>query len=324
MSELKSIKKLIEPELNEFNDFFSSQLKSNVPLLNIITKYIHKQKGKQIRPVFVFLAAKLTGDVTKESYSAAYLIELMHTATLIHDDVVDVSFKRRGLFSVGALWKNKIAVLIGDYFLAKGLLHSIEKKTFSLLEIFSKAVEEMIEGELIQIEKARKLDVDEKVYFDIIRKKTASLITAAIVAGANSSGATEKEIEKLREVGDCIGLAFQIRDDLLDYEKTSVIGKPSGNDIKEQKITLPLLHVIKKASGKDKKWIYATISKYNHDKNRVAELVKYVRDNGGIEYTKSVMESYVDKAQELLSSFTDSEAKDAFIRLSNYIADRKK
>lgn len=324
MSELSIIKQPVKEELKAFNEFFQKELKSKVPLLNIILNYVHKQKGKQVRPLLVFLSAKLTGKVTQETYSAAFLIELMHTATLIHDDVVDVSFKRRGLFSIGALWRNKIAVLVGDYFLAKCLLHSVEKKTFKLMEIFSGTVKEMIEGELMQIEKARKLDIDEETYFKIIRKKTTSLITSAVVSGAHSNGSDEETIKKLEQLGDCIGVAFQIKDDLLDYEKSSITGKPAGNDLKEQKITLPLLHVIKKAPKKEKKWIYATVSKNNHDKKKIAQLVDYVVANGGLDYTAQVMKSYVDKAHEILLEFPESEARDSFSKLIDYIADRKK
>lgn len=324
MSALDSIKQPIKTELKEFDAFFKNEMKSDTALLNLITAYVLRTKGKQIRPILVFLSAKLHGETNKSSYSAAFLVELMHTATLIHDDVVDASDRRRGVFSVNALWKNKIAVLIGDYFLAKGLLHAVDNTQFRLLQIVSEAVREMSEGELLQIEKARMLNLDEATYFEIIRKKTATLLAAAVIAGACSTGACEEQMEKMRELGTCLGIAFQIKDDIFDYEMTSLIGKPTGNDIKEQKITLPLLYVISKADAKTKKWIYSVVKRHNTNSKKVSELIDYVKNNGGIEYAIGVMNDYRNRALAVIDAYPEGESKTAFRALIQYVIDREK
>ena len=324
MYSVDSIKKSISKELQEFETFFKTEIKSQAYLLDTITKYILKTKGKQMRPMLVFLSAKLHGNISKSTYSAAFLIELMHTATLIHDDVVDDSLTRRGLFSVNALWKNKIAVLVGDFFLSKGLLHAVKEKEFTLLEIVSDAVREMSEGELIQMEKARMLNIDEETYFDIIEKKTASLIAAAMLAGTRSVTDNEEHLAKIKRMGILLGLAFQIKDDIFDYEQVSIIGKPTGNDIKERKITLPLIYVIRNASSEDKKWILNIIKKHNTESAKVKSLIEFVRKNGGIDYSINKMNELRDEALGLLASYPQTEARDAFEGLINYITERKK
>lgn len=324
MQSLDQIKKGISKELVEFETFFKTEIKSQDYLLNTITKYILKTKGKQMRPMLVFLSAKLHGEISKSTYSAAFLIELMHTATLIHDDVVDDSMTRRGLFSINALWKNKIAVLVGDFFLAKGLLHAVQEKEFALLEIVSDAVKEMSEGELIQMEKARMLNITEDVYFDIIEKKTASLIAATVLAGAKSVSDDTTNLEKIKKIGILIGLAFQIKDDIFDYEQVNLIGKPTGNDIKERKITLPLLYVISKANSEEKKWIYSILKKHNNDSQKVKSLITFVKTNGGIDYSINKMNNLRDEALTLLYSYPENEARNAFESLIHYITERKK
>ena len=260
MNQIEKIKFPIKEDMKIFSSVFSTYTSSKVPLLHIITKYILKTKGKQIRPMFVFLSAKLFGEINQSTHSAATLIELMHTATLVHDDVVDEAYERRGFFSINALWRNKFAVLFGDYLLSKGLIHAIKNKEYELLKITSEAVEEMSEGELLQLEKARKLNITEKDYFEIIRKKTATLIAACTAAGACSAGASEDNIDKMKSFGEYAGIVFQIRDDIFDYQKSRAIGKPTGNDIKEKKMTLPLIYVLNSVSGKEKRKIIRKIN----------------------------------------------------------------
>ncbi len=322
MSNLDIIKAPVNNELEKFNKYFKEELKSNTVLLDIISNYVISQKGKQIRPLLVFLSAKLNGGITQSTYSAAVLIELMHTATLIHDDVVDNSFQRRGLYSVNAIWKNKIAVLIGDYFLAKGLLHSIESNEFELLRIVSEAVKEMSEGELLQIKKVRLLNIDETAYFEIIRKKTASLISAAMVAGATSSKMNPDNLEKIKNIGYYIGIVFQIRDDIFDYECNKNTGKSEGNDIKEQKITLPVIYVLNNCKSSERHKIISIIKNHNHDKDKRNELIEMVNNLGGVDYSKKIMSEYKDKALELLSSFPHNDARESFEALFNYIIKR--
>lgn len=323
MISFDDIKKSISFELKEFDTFFKTEIKSQAYLLDTITKYVLKSKGKQMRPMLVFLSAKLFGDITKSTYSAAFMVELMHTATLIHDDVVDDSTTRRGLFSVNALWKNKIAVLVGDFFLAKGLLHSVKYKEFALLEIVSDAVKEMSEGELIQIEKARLLNITEEIYFQIIEKKTASLIAAAMLAGARSVTEKEIDLENIKKLGILLGIAFQIKDDIFDYEQVNFIGKPTGNDIKERKITLPLLFVLKNASSKEKDWIWSIIKKHNNDSSKVAQLIAFVKEKGGIDYANQRMNDLKNEALSLLHSYPQSANRDAFEGLIHYVTERK-
>ncbi len=324
MSATDIIKAPISDEMKKFEPYFQSFMKSKTPLLDIITRYILKTKGKQMRPMLVFLSAKLTGVITESTYNAASFIELMHTATLIHDDVVDESHQRRGFFSINALWKNKIAVLIGDYFLAKGLLLAVEHNEFDLLRIVSEAVREMSEGELLQIEKARKLDITQDVYFQIITKKTATLIAACTASGAKSSGASDEVVEKMKQFGKYLGIAFQIKDDLFDYQPSGIIGKPTGNDIKEKKMTLPLIYVLNNASDKDRRHIMKLISKNNKNTKNVSEIVDFVKANGGLEYTRKKMEEYHSKAFEIVSQFSESDARTSMIEMVNYAINRKK
>jgi len=323
MKQIDIIKSPIKEEMKKFSSLFGSYTSSKVPLLHIITKYILKTKGKQIRPMFIFLSAKLNGNITESTYSAATLIELMHTATLVHDDVVDEAYERRGLFSINALWRNKIAVLIGDYLLSKGLLHAVKNKEYELLRITSEAVEEMSEGELLQLEKARKLNVDEKDYFEIIRKKTATLIAACTAAGACSAGASEETILKLKTFGEYVGIVFQIRDDIFDYQKSIKIGKPTGNDIKEKKMTLPLIYVLNNVSSAERKKIISIIKKRYQDNNKVEGIVELVRNYGGLKYAEEKMNEYRDKAIEILAEFEDSPAKFSLSELVKYSASRK-
>ena len=324
MKTVEIIKEPIEMEMRMFEDKFKESMSSSVPLIDRITHYIVRRKGKQMRPMFVFLTAKaISGSVSERTYRAASMIELLHTATLVHDDVVDDSNMRRGFFSINALWKNKIAVLVGDFLLSKGLLLSIDNEDYDLLKIVSKAVREMSEGELLQIEKARKLDITEDVYFDIIRQKTATLIASCTAAGAKSVGADNELTHRFHRFGELIGLAFQIKDDLFDYTNQK-IGKPTGIDIKEQKMTLPLIYTLNNCSDKDKKWLINSVKKHNRDKKRVKEVIEFVKDSGGIEYTTQKMKEYQAEALKLLSQVEDSKAKESLITLVNYVIDRKK
>ena len=324
MSSLKKIKAPIAKEMKEFEEFFKNSMKSKVPLLDIITNYIIRRKGKQMRPIFVFLTAKLHGKITKSTYNAASLVELMHTATLVHDDVVDESYQRRGFFSINALWKNKIAVLVGDYLLSKGLLLSVENEEFDILKIVSDAVREMAEGELLQIEKARKLNTKEEIYFDIIRKKTATLLASCTAAGTKSAGETDEVVEKMREFGENIGIAFQIKDDLFDYQKKNLTGKPSGNDIQEKKVTLPLLYSLNNAKKSDAKKIIKLIKKHNKKTKTVQTVIDFVNMNGGIEYAEMKMHEYKEKSLTTLYQYPDSEAKTALIELVKFTIERNK
>ncbi len=278
-----------------------------------------------MRPMFVFLVAKMIGkgQVNDRTYRGASVIELIHTATLVHDDVVDDSFKRRGFFSINALWKNKIAVLVGDYLLSKGLLLSIDNKDFDLLQIISVAVREMSEGELLQIEKARRLDITEDVYYDIIRMKTATLIAACCSLGACAIAPESEDVEKMRRFGELIGIAFQIKDDLFDYGNER-IGKPTGIDIKEQKMTLPLIHSINTASEKNRRWLINSIKKHNRDKKRVKEVIAYVKQNGGLDYAVKSMYEYKKEALKILNTYPDSEYKSSLQLMVDYVIDREK
>lgn len=298
---------------------------SKVALLNRITHYIVNRKGKQMRPMFVFLTAKLlnNGQVNERTYRGASVIELIHTATLVHDDVVDESNKRRGFFSINALWKNKIAVLVGDYLLSKGLLLSIDNGDFDLLKIISVAVREMSEGELLQIEKARRLDITEEVYYDIIRQKTATLIAACCSLGACSVKPESIDVETFRKFGELCGMAFQIKDDLFDYGGQK-IGKPTGIDIKEQKMTLPLIYALNHCSKKEKSWVINSIKNHNKDKKRVKEVIAFVKEKGGLDYAVSKMLQYRNEALELLDTYPESDYKSALQLMVNYVVDRKK
>ena len=325
MKIVSQIKQPIEYEMELFEKKFQLSMFSKVSLLNRITHYVVNRKGKQMRPMFVFLIAKMfnNGEVNDRSYRGASVIELIHTATLVHDDVVDESAKRRGFFSINALWKNKIAVLVGDFLLSKGLLLSIDNNDFDLLRIISTAVREMSEGELLQIEKARKLNITESVYFEIIRKKTATLIAACCEMGAQSVIASKAEVENMRQFGEYIGIAFQIKDDLFDYGAEK-IGKPTGIDIKEQKMTLPLIHTLNNCSKKEKKWIINSVKNYNTDKIRVKELIQFVKSKGGLEYAVTKMKEYKTKALFILEKYPDSPYKKSLKLMVDYVIERKK
>ncbi len=325
---MKTVEKIKLPILKEMELFevkFKESMISNVSLLNRITHYIVRRKGKQMRPMFVFLVAKMVsdGDFKDKTYRGASIIELIHTATLVHDDVVDDSNRRRGFFSLNALWKNKIAVLVGDYLLSKGLLLSIDNDDFDLLKHISVAVREMSEGELLQIEKARNLDITEEVYFEIIRKKTATLIAACTAIGAASVDASQEDIIKMREFGELIGIAFQIKDDLFDYTDDK-IGKPTGIDIKEQKMTLPLIHTLNICSKEDKKWLINSVKNHNKDKKRVKEVIAFVKQHGGIEYTTNKMKEFQKRALQILTNYPESDYKDSLITMVNYVIEREK
>ena len=308
-----------------FESKFRDSMSSKVALLNRITHYIVNRKGKQMRPMFVFLTAKLlnNGAVNERTYRGASVIELIHTATLVHDDVVDESNKRRGFFSINALWKNKIAVLVGDFLLSKGLLLSIDNEDFDLLKIISVAVREMSEGELLQIEKARRLDITEDVYYEIIRQKTATLIAACCSLGACSVKPESADVEIFRKFGELCGMAFQIKDDLFDYGAQK-IGKPTGIDIKEQKMTLPLIYALNHCTNKEKRWVINSIKNHNKDKQRVKEVISFVKEKGGLDYAVTKMLEYRDEALELLSIYPESDYKAALELMVNYVVDRKK
>jgi octaprenyl-diphosphate synthase len=315
-------KKVIAKELELFEEHFKEAVKSRVSLLDRIMQYIVKRKGKQMRPMFVLLSAKLHGEINDASYRAASLVELLHTATLVHDDVVDDATERRGMFSINALWKNKIAVLVGDYLLSKGLLLSLENKDFTILTILSNAVKKMSEGELLQIEKTRNLNFDESVYYEIINGKTASLLASSCAAGASSVTENDETIQKMREFGENVGMAFQIKDDLFDYGEAK-IGKPTGNDIKEKKLTLPLIHILQKVSPSLKKEIIYIVKNNNNDKAKVKFVIDHVVSYGGIDYAEQKMNEYRDKALLILNSFPTSPTREALEELVRYTTDRK-
>ena len=321
----EQIKQPILQEMELFEKKFHESMSSKVALLNRITYFVVNRKGKQMRPMFVFLTAKMLskGVVNERTYRGASVIELIHTATLVHDDVVDDSNRRRGFFSINALWKNKIAVLVGDYLLSKGLLLSIDYEDFDLLKIISVAVREMSEGELLQIEKARRLDITEAVYYEIIRKKTATLIAACCALGAKSVIEDEAQVENMRKFGELIGMAFQIKDDLFDYSDDA-IGKPTGIDIKEQKMTLPLIYVLNHCSSKEKNWIINSIKNHNKDKKRVKEVIAFVINNNGLVYAEEKMIQLQNEALLLLENYPNSDFKEALILMVNYVIERKK
>ena len=324
MKVVEHIKSPIQQEMERFEQKFKESMSSHVPLLNRITHFIIRRKGKQMRPMFVFLVAKMVsdGNFSEKTYRGAALIELIHTGSLVHDDVVDDSNQRRGFFSINALWKNKIAVLVGDYLFSKSLLLSVDHDDFDLLKLVSIALKEITEGELLQIEKARRLDITEEVYFEIIRQKTATLIAACCGIGAASVNASEEEIQQMRKFGELIGIAFQIKDDLFDYTEDK-IGKPTGIDIKERKMTLPLIYALNNASSKEKKWLINSVKNHNKDKKRVKDVIAFVKQQGGIEYTTSKMHEYQSKALEILHAYPDSEYKNSLIEMVNYVIDRK-
>lgn len=321
--DLKQIQVPIAAEMIEFEQKFRDFMKSKVKLLDHITNYIVKRKGKQMRPMFVFLTAGVCGQINDSTHRGAALIELLHTATLVHDDVVDDANYRRGFFSVNALWKNKIAVLVGDYLLSRGLLLSVDNGDFNLLQIVSNAVREMSEGELLQSYKARKLDVDEAVYYEIIRQKTASLIASCCAVGASSVGADLENVSKMRDFGEKVGMAFQIKDDLFDYGEDE-IGKPVGIDIKEKKMTLPLIYALRNADWLEKRRIISLIKNKSEDKKAVAQVIDFVKKSGGLDYAKGKMNGFYQEALEILQDFPDSEFKTSLKDLVSYTIERKK
>ena len=325
MSKIEAIQKPIREDLDQFEKNFKKIMMSKTPLLDKITHYIIKRKGKQMRPMFVLLSAGLCGNINERTHRAASLIEIIHTATLVHDDVVDDAMERRGFFSINALWKNKVAVLVGDYLLSKGLQLAADFKDYDFLEIISNATKEMSEGELLQIEKARRLDIKEEIYFDIIRQKTASLIAACCASGASSALSEKDIIEKLRLFGEKAGIAFQIKDDLFDYEEvSSIIGKPVGIDIKEKKMTLPLIYALNNAEKKERKWMINVVKNHNENNKKVSELISKVKESGGIQYAEKIMQQYKDEALQILEYFEHSVFKQSLIELVNFTIERKK
>ncbi|MFO7702315.1 MAG: polyprenyl synthetase family protein [Psychroflexus maritimus] len=325
MKTVEKIKQPIAHEMELFEKKFHLFMNSRVVLLNKITHFIVNRKGKQMRPMFVFLVAKMlnNGEVNDRTYRGASVIELIHTATLVHDDVVDDSNRRRGFFSINALWKNKIAVLVGDFLLSKGLLLSIDNDDFDLLKIISVAVREMSEGELLQIEKARRLDITEEIYYEIIRQKTATLIAACCSLGAAAVQPNSVHVERMRNFGELIGMAFQIKDDLFDYGEKR-IGKPTGIDIKEQKMTLPLIYALSQASSKEKKWLINSVKNHNRDKSRVKAVIDYVKTKGGLDYAIKKMKEYQHQALEILKDYPDSEYKNSLQIMIDYVINREK
>jgi len=324
MSELGRIKKPVEEEMAQFEAYFGRTMQSNIPLLKIILNYIFRRKGKQMRPLLVFLSAKLNGDIGEPTYVAATLIELLHTASLVHDDVVDDATERRGALSINALWNSKIAVLVGDYMLSKGLLISIEKSRVEMLEIVSEAVKSMAEGELLQLQKSRKLNIKEDDYFRIISRKTAALISACTACGARSTTSNSDTIQLMKEFGESVGIAFQIRDDILDYDGNGLTGKISGNDIKEKKITLPLIHALEKTSLVRKKNILKIVGDGKKSRSDIEEVISFVMEYGGIEYATIKMNQYLDKALAILDTYPESDVKNSLRDFVYYTVSRDK
>ena len=324
MLKIKDIKQPVSKEMALFESKFKNSLKTSVPLLDKIMHYIIKRKGKQMRPLFVFLTAKLFNNVNESTYTAASLIELLHTATLVHDDIIDEANFRRGVFSINALWKNKISVLVGDFLLSRGLLLAVENEQFQLLKIMSTAVKEMSEGELLQIEKTRRLDITEEVYFEIIKKKTAALISACCEAGAESTNAHKNDILKMRNFGEKAGIAFQIKDDLFDYTQNPLIGKPTGIDIREKKMTLPLIYTLNNSDKKTKAFIINTIKNDSKNSRKVEQIINIVKEKKGLEYAKNKMNLFVNEALEILKEFENNESKSSLINLVEYVVKREK
>jgi len=320
---LKTIRKPIENEMSAFEKKFQDYVRSNIWLVNKVMRFIVESKGKQMRPMFVFLTAGTCGNITEATYRGAALIELLHTATLLHDDVVDNANYRRGFFSVNAVWKNKIAVLAGDYLLSRGLLLSLDNDDFALLKIVSKAVREMSEGEILQMEKSRSLDITEDVYLDIIRQKTATLIEACCAVGASSVGADAENIQKMAKFGEKIGLAFQIKDDLFDYGDSEV-GKPRGIDIKEKKMTLPLIQALKDASWDEKRQIVNIIKNHSENPKKVSQVIEFVKKKGGLQYAAQMMQKFIEEAKQILYTFPESDFRKSLEDLVSYSIEREK
>ena len=324
MPALTRIKKPVETEMAEFEAYFRRTMRSEIPLLNIILNYILRRKGKQMRPLLVFLTAKLNGTIAEATYIAATFIELLHTASLVHDDVVDDANERRGALSINALWNSKIAVLVGDYLLSKGMLISVEKNRFDMLEIVSDAVKSMSEGELLQLQKARKLNIKEEDYFKIIISKTAALLSACTACGARSVTDDAETILLMKDFGENIGIAFQIRDDLLDYEGTGLTGKTAGNDIKEKKITLPLIHALEQSENSKRRHILSIVKNKKKTKSEINEVISFVSDYGGMDYAERKMNQYRDKALAILDTYPESEVKESLREFVHYTTSRKK
>lgn len=324
MITLEDIRRPVSKEMKAFEARFRSEISSKIPLVNIVTRFVLRRKGKQMRPLFVFLSSRLTGEITDSTYTAAALIELMHTATLVHDDVVDESNERRGTFSVKAIWNSKVAVLFGDYLLAQGLLLAVKNKNYDLLEIVSNASREMSEGELLQIQKSRSLNIDIDTYYEVIRKKTASLIASCTASGARAAGATQEVVDRVYQMGIEIGMAFQIKDDLFDYQTHGVIGKPTGNDIKDKKFTLPLIYALNQADPSSRKAMIRKINKGNRSQHVVNEVVQFVKDMGGIDFAISKMQEFKSSAMNILYSFPDSPSRNSLRDLVEYTVERKK
>ncbi|WP_454803389.1 polyprenyl synthetase family protein [Mucilaginibacter phyllosphaerae] len=323
MLNINEIKKPIAAEIDVFEEKFKASMKTPVHLLDRILYYVVKSKGKKIRPMFVFFSASICGGINEATHRGAVLVELLHTATLMHDDVVDNSYQRRGFFSINALWKNKIAVLVGDYLLSKGLLLSIDNDDFKLLKIVSEAVKQMSEGELLQVEKARRMDISEEIYYEVIRQKTASLIASCCACGAASANAAETTIEKMRLFGEKIGIAFQIKDDMFDFG-TDDVGKPLGIDIKEKKVTLPLIYALNNSSGSDKKRMINLVKNHNDDPKKISEIIAFVKLKGGLEYAETQMKQYQEEAFAILNTFPDGEAKTGLEQLVRFTTERNK
>lgn len=324
MNALDTIKKTIEPELKQFNVFLEDSLKSPMPLLNKILKYVLKQKGKQVRPLFVLLSAKCHGEINENTYRAAAFIELLHTATLIHDDVVDNSDERRGMFSLNALWKNKISVLVGDYLLSKGMLLALQNKDYQMLDCISETVKAMSEGEIYQMEKARRMDITEEDYYDIIERKTASLIASCCTVGALSVGANDVQVEKMKRFGTLAGIAFQIKDDIFDYQLDNKTGKPAGNDIQEHKMTLPLIHLLKISSTSERRNIIRKIKYHSYEIDARLDIINKVQQNHCLDYAKEKMNSFVNEALMQLDEIKDSEALASLKELVEFCINREK
>ncbi len=323
MLSINEIKKPIAADIDVFEDKFRASMQSSVPLLDRITHYIVKRKGKQIRPMFVFFSAKICGGINESTHRGAALVELLHTATLVHDDVVDNSYQRRGFFSINALWKNKIAVLVGDYLLSKGLLLSLNNNDFQLLKIVSEAVKQMSEGELLQIEKVRRMDISEEIYYEVIRQKTASLIASCCACGAASAGADDDTVEKMRLFGEKTGIAFQIKDDMFDFG-TDDVGKPLGIDIKEKKMTLPLIYSLNTAAKSEKRRIINLVKNHNNDVKHIAEIIRFVKDTGGLQYAETQMKKYQDEAFKVLNAMPAGDARIGLEQLVRFTTERNK
>lgn len=324
MPDLNDIRRPVAEEMKIFQKSFRGAIRSDVTLLNLLSSYILRNKGKQMRPLFVFLTAKMIGKITDSTYTAATLIELMHTATLIHDDVVDESYERRGLFSMNAIWRSKLSVLMGDYFLARGLMLASRKQDHDLLDIVANAVNEMSEGELLQLQKSRKLNIDTTSYYDVIRKKTATLIAACTASGAKSSGATQEEIDRVYQMGIDIGMAFQIKDDLFDYQPRGITGKPAGNDLKEKKFTLPLIYALEQSSRSEKRSIVQLIRNGSMSNNKINQVIDFVKSYDGLNFAETKMYAFKTNAEQVLNSFPESSARQSLLDLITFTVERNK